>query len=208
MRDRLSKTIISILVATAMCSPVFAESLFKTGISQNASPFQPRSLFSSVRAKTIGDLITVLVTEDIQTSDNIKLSVKKASSMQDNYSAILNRILPGGVVPNMSNFGGTSDDGNSASISRSTKLKDTVTAQVVQILPNGNLVIQGKKTAINTGERMEIVLSGIIDPRLLDNMGRIDSSNVANLQVAIVGKGTISRSDSEGTMSKILRGLF
>lgn len=214
---KISKTLILItIIATTVNNTVFAESLFKTGASQNIYTIQPRSLFSTVRAKSIGDLVTIIIDQEIKASDNVQLNVKKSSSTTDNFSDTLNTFLPSGIkklfpsdsVPSLDEFGGGSETKNQTQLSRTSSLKDTITAQVVQILPNGNLVVQGRKIAVNSGERVDIVLSGIIDPRLLDNQGKINSSLIANLQVGVVGKGTVSRSDSEGTVQKFLRYLF
>ncbi|EKE03827.1 MAG: flagellar L-ring protein [uncultured bacterium] len=216
MKRELSKTLITLIIINTVTGPVYAESLFRTGVAQNVYTIQPRSLFSTVRAKNIGDLVTILIDQEVTTSDDVQLNVKKSSDTTDNFSATLNTILPNKIkkflpndqIPNMDEFGGGSETKNQTSLTRTSKFKDTLTAQVVQILPNGNLVVQGKKIAVNAGERVDIVVSGIIDPRLLDNQGRIDSTLVANLQMAVVGKGTVSRSDSEGTVNKIFRYLF
>ena len=216
MKRELSKTLITLIIINTITGPVYAESLFRTGVAQNVYTIQPRSLFSTVRAKSIGDLVTILIDQEVTTSDDVQLNVKKSSDTTDNFSATLNTILPNKLkkflpndqIPNMDDFGGGSQTKNQTSLTRTSKFKDTLTAQVVQILPNGNLVVQGKKVAVNSGERVDIVVSGIIDPRLLDNQGRIDSTLVANLQMAVVGKGTVSRSDSEGTVNKIFRYLF
>lgn len=197
------------IILTVLNSPVYGESLFRAGISQENFPITPRSLFSSVKAKGMGDLVTVLINENLTSSDNLALGVSKDSTTTDNYRTLLNTIFPGKPIPNgLNNFGGSLETSNQSSIQRTKKLTDTITAQVVQVLPNGNLVVQGKKTSLNQGEKVDIILSGIIDPRLLDTKGSISSTQVANLQIAVVGKGTISRSDSEGTINKVIRYLF
>lgn len=204
-----NKLLISLIALTVLNAPVYAESLFRAGISQESFPVVPRSLFSSVKARGIGDLVTVIISESLTSSDNLSLDVNKSSSTTDNFRGLLNTLLPGKPVPDgINNFGGDFTTGNQANIERKKKLSDTITAQVVQVLPNGNLVIQGKKTSINQGEKVDMVLSGIIDPRLLTTSGTINSTQVANLQLAIAGKGTISRSDSEGTVNKVIRYLF
>ena len=83
-----------------------------------------------------------------------------------------------------------------------------MTTQVVQVLPNGNLVIQGKKVTINAGEKTQVVISGIIDPRFITNAGTVQSQHIANLQLAVVGNGTISRYDSESIMNRVFNHLF
>jgi len=204
-----NKIILTFIILTVLNSPVYAESLFRAGISQDSFPVVPRSLFSSVKAKGLGDLVTVVISESLTTSDEIKLDVNKTSDTTDNFRGLLNSILPGKPVPStLDNFGGTFTSGNSANSERKRVFNDTITAQVVQVLPNGNLVIQGKKTAINAGEKVDLILSGVVDPRLLSTTGSINSTQVANLQLAVTGRGTISRSDSEGTVNKVIRYLF
>jgi len=198
-----------LIILAALNNPVYAESLFRTGISQDSYPVVPRSLFSSVKARGLGDLVTVVISETLASSDDLKLNITKNSTTTDNYRGLINKLLPGKPVPEgVDNFGGTLTTSSQSTIDRKKKLSDTITAQVVQVLPNGNLVIQGKKTELNQGEKIDIILSGIIDPRLLSTSGSINSSQVANLQLAVVGKGTISRSDSEGTVNKVIRYLF
>jgi len=206
MNKKLYKTILASLIAVSIM-PCYAESLFKAGISQDAYP-QPRPLFGSVRAKTIGDFVTIVIEQDMSSSDEVKLDIKKNTATDDQFTGIFNRLLPGKLLPNMSDFGGGTKIASQASLARKSKFGDTVTAQVVQVLPNGNLLIQAKKTAINSNEKVEIVMSGLVDPRLINNRGQISSKLVANLQVAVVGNGTVSRSDSEGTVNRLLRYLF
>lgn len=216
MRNRIPKILITLVILATVSNSVYAESLFRAGVSENIYTIQPRSLFSTVRAKNIGDLVTIIIEQEITATDDVQLNVKKSSTITDDFSSTWNTILPNAIkkflpndsVPNMDDYGGGSETKNQTKLARTSTLKDVVTAQVVQILPNGNLLVQGKKVAINSGERVDIVLSGIIDPRLLDNEGKISSTLVANLQVGVVGKGTVSRSDSEGTLNKIMRYLF
>lgn len=208
MKKRLSKILITTAILSITGSHVFAESLFRTGISQAAYPIQPRSLFNTVKAKTVGDVITVLIEENTSATSDVKLDIQNKSEAEDAFTPILNTIFKTDKFKSLDGYGGSTTTGNSAKVDRSTKLTDTITAQVVQVLPNGNLVIQGKKIAINSGEKSEIILSGIVDPRFITNAGQISSTYIANLQIAIVGKGTASSSDSEGIVNKFMRYLF
>jgi flagellar L-ring protein precursor FlgH len=209
MNIKTTKFITLLMALSIVTSPVYAESLFRTGVSQNVYTVQPRSLYGTVRAKSIGDLVTIIIEQSISTADNVQFNVKKSSTTTDNFSSILNNVFHSNkMVPDVNGFGGASETKNQSTLTRTSTLKDTMTAQVVQILPNGNLVVQGKKVAMNSGEKVDIILSGIVDPRLLDNQGRISSNLVANLQIGVVGQGSVSRSDSEGTFSKVLRYLF
>lgn len=201
-----------ILIITAILSaagaPVFAESLFRTGVSQGVYFTQPRSLFNTVKAKNIGDVITVLIEENSSASSEVTLNIANTSSAQDAFTPILNTLFKTDKFKSLDGYGGNTTTGNQAKVVRATKSTDVITAQVVQILPNGNLVIQGKKTAINSGEKAEVLISGVLDPRFITNTGEVSSKYIANLQYAVVGKGTTSSSDSEGLVNKFMKVLF
>ena len=194
MKRKTSHILIMIAVLSAANAPVFAESLFRTGISQGVYYTQPRSLFNTVKAKGIGDVVTVLIEENSSAESEVKLDIANTSSAEDAFTPILN--------------GGNTTTGNKAKVTRITKSTDIITAQVIQLLPNGNLVIQGKKVAINSGEKAEVLISGIVDPRFITNSGEVSSKYIANFQFAVVGKGTTSSSDSEGLMNKFMNVLF
>ncbi|NLF82838.1 MAG: flagellar basal body L-ring protein FlgH [Candidatus Gastranaerophilales bacterium] len=204
------KPLISAVMIALMSQSAFAESLFQAGISQTAYPMQPKSLFSTVRARTVGDIITVIISENTVTTNNVNLDISGSSTMTDNFTSKIEKLLRYDRLnmPDMNNFGGSTTTSNKARMSRNLILTDTMTTQVVQVLPNGNLVIQGKKLLINSGEKTQIILSGIVDPRFISNAGTIESRNVANLQFAATGTGTTSRHGSESIINRIFGNLF
>ena len=208
------KKLISLTLILLISSTAGAESLFRLNASESVYQVQPKSLFSTVRAKTIGDMITVVINENTSLTNNSKLDINSTSDLTDNFSSILDNIFsnPNKKIkfhlPSLDGYGGTTKTKNTASVEKTMKVTDTITTQVIQVLPNGNLVIQGKKVAINSGEKAQIILSGIVDPRFITNTGTVESQYVANLQLAVVGNGTVSRHDSENLLSKIFSYLF
>jgi flagellar L-ring protein precursor FlgH len=211
MKSKISLIIIlNILTILLTSQSVKAESLFRLGIDQNSFPMQPKSLFSSIRAKTIGDMVTIILNEKFSNSDAVTMKLTKTSSTTDNFSDRINKLLPGTKydLANFDGYGGNSTVNNTSTVSRQSTMTDTITVQVVQVMPNGNIVVQGKKTLINAKERVEFLISGIIDPRFIDNTGKINSNLVSNLQIAATGKGAISKGQSEGTFNKLIRVLF
>ena len=208
------KKLIYFILLTLISGSAMAESLFQANASESVYKIQPKSLFSTVRAKTIGDVITVVVNENALVLNDLQLNIKSDSSMEDNFTSTINDIFTKSKyktkldLPNVDGFGGGNQTKNTANVQKSLKIQDTITAQVVQVLPNGNLVIQGKKVAINSGEKTQIILSGIVDPRFITNTGTIQSQYIANLQLAMVGNGTVSRHDGESVLTRIFTHLF
>ena len=185
---------------------VQAESLFSLGATQHYQGV-PRSLFGGVQARQIGDLISIIMDENITLNDNITYSAEKSSTTVDTFTSFINKWF-GISLKGTDGFGGSNEVSNSAVGSRAMKLGDKIACQVVQQLPNGNLSVQGKKTIVNGNERLDFIITGVVDPRWLNVNGEIYSYNVSNLQFALSGRGTISRSQNEGIFNRFIKYLF
>ena len=184
-----------------------AESLFSLNASQSTL-IEPKALFSSVRARGVGDLVSIVIDEAPTMQDSGQYSTQKQSSLAENLTKAFNSIFNtsfkdalNGTEGNLSVSGGTQ-------LSRSLQLTDTVVAQVVQVLPNGNLLVQGKKSLVNQNERLDLIISGIVDPKWINQSGEILSSQVANFQFAMNGVGTVSRGQNEGILDRAIRTIF
>ena len=148
----MKKVLVSIfLLLTILTIPrVQAESLFTLGAQQQYQGV-PRSLFGGVQARQIGDLISIIMDENISLNDNLTYSSEKSSVTQDTFTSFLNKWF-GLSLKGSDGFGGSNEVSNSAVGSRAMKLGDKIAVQVVQQLPNGNLSVQGKKTIVNGNE--------------------------------------------------------
>ena len=195
---------ISILLITLGAQ---AESLFSLNASQN-SVIEPRPLFSSVRARGVGDLVSILIDEAPTMSDIGTYSTAKQSSIVENFTKAFNSIFNTSLKDALNGTDGSIDVSGSTTLTRGLTLSDTVVAQVVQVLPNGNLLVQGKKTLVNQNERVDLIISGIVDPKWINQAGTINSNQVANLQFAMNGSGTVSRGQNEGILDRAIRTIF
>lgn len=186
---------------------VSAESLFTLGATQHYQGV-PRSLFGGVQARQIGDLISIVMSETISLNDNLSYSSQKESNTTDSFTSYLKDWLHLSPLKTSDGYGGSNEVTNSATGSRAMTLGDRIAVQVVQQLPNGNLNVQGKKTIVNGNERMDFIVTGVVDPRWLNEDGEIYSYRVANLQFALSGRGAISRSQNEGIFNRFIKYLF
>lgn len=185
-----------------------AESLYVMGASQSFYS-EPKSLFGGVRARSVGDLVTIVLSESINFNDSLNYTADRSSNTVDNFTNFINKILPGTPLNNQfNNFGGSNTVDSTTSNQRTMGITDYVTVQVVQLLPNGNLMVQGKKTLVNGQERVDFLISGVVDPRFIHQNGQVNSRNVANLQFALAGKGSVTRAGNEGIINRAVRYLF
>ena len=185
-----------------------AESLYVMGASQSFYS-EPKSPFGGVRARSVGDLVTIVLSESINFNDSLNYTADRSSNTVDNFTNFINKILPGTPLNNQfNNFGGSNTVDSTTSNQRTMGITDYVTVQVVQLLPNGNLMVQGKKTLVNGQERVDFLISGVVDPRFINQNGQVNSRNVANLQFALAGKGSVTRAGNEGIINRAVRYLF
>lgn len=192
---------------------VNAESLFILNASQSYQAAS-KSLYSGVRALTIGDMVSIVINETVTNTDTMAYGSSKTTSTKENNTKLLRKILTkwlkvtDDTTGNALSFGGNNSIQNSANATRTLHFGDTISAQVVQLLSNGNLVVQGKKTLVNANERMDLIVTGIVDPRWINANGEISSTKVGNLQFAMSGRGAVSRGQNEGIMNRIIKALF
>ena len=179
MVRKLLIAIIAIVATMSLYNNAQAESLFALSTSQNYNA-SPKSLFAGVRAMGIGDLISIKIEESLRTTDTMAYNSDKSSNTVENSTATTRNLA----------FG------------------DTISTQVVQMLSNGNMMVQGKKTLVNNNERVDLIVTGVVDPRWIDQNGQISSTKVANLQFALSGRGSLSRGQNEGVINRVIKYLF
>lgn len=204
------KILVSIMTIMALTLTTYssanAESLFVLGANANYAGC-PKSLFSGVQARQIGDLISIIMSENISVNDNLNYTSSKTSNTVDSFTSFIKDWI-GWNAKNTNGYGGSNSVESAAQGTRAFSYGDTIAVQVVQQMPNGNLSVQGKKTLVNGNERMDLIITGLVDPRWIDQNGRVYSYNVANLQFALSGRGTISRSQNEGIFNRFIKYLF
>ena len=200
-------SIFILIMSLCIMNQADAESLFVLGASQHYQG-TPRSLFGGVQARQIGDLISIRMSENVSVSDNLTFSSAKESNTTDSFTSFLKEWLHLNQLKTSNGYGGSNEVTNSAQGQRALNMGDRIACQVVQQLPNGNLAVQGKKTLVNGNERVDFIVTGVVDPRWLNVDGEIYSYNVSNLQFALSGRGAVSRSQNEGIFNRFIKYLF
>lgn len=118
--------------------------------------------------------------------------------------------LNGTDLPNPSiDFEGRFREDNTATTTRDAKLTFEITADIVQILPNGDLVIEARKTRQINGEIETLTLSGIVDDDVIDPLtNTVDSERIENLDVRYDGVGSVGDVAHQGWLSKFLNQIW
>jgi flagellar L-ring protein precursor FlgH len=156
-----------------------------------------RAFFKDQRAHQIGDLLTVTVniTDQANFANETQRSraAKEDSGITDfigskTLGATASKVLPGRLLTADST---ASTDGK-GSVQRQESLQTNIAAVVTQVLPNGNLVVEGKQEIRVNYEVRELIVAGIVRPEDIQSDNTIDSSKIAQARIAYGGRGQIS----------------
>ena len=155
-----------------------------------------RGFFDDQRAHKVGDILTVEVT----ISDKAQIANSTAGSRSSNNDAGVGGILGSifsKIAPNVppsaavSLDTGIADAGN-GSVNRSETLSFLVAAVVTQVLPNGNLVIEGRQEVRVNFEVRDLIVAGVVRPEDIGADNSIPSSKIAEARIAYGGRGQIT----------------
>lgn len=157
-----------------------------------------RAFFKDQRASQVGDILTVVVTID----DQAQLSNSTERSRSDTSgagvggavgTAIDTIFLPAGMAASdLGNVNSSSDFQGQGSVDREEQLQTTIAAVVTQVLPNGNLVIEGRQEVRVNFEVRELIVAGIVRPEDITSNNRIASEQIAEARIGYGGRGQIT----------------
>ena len=155
-----------------------------------------RAFFKDQRAHQVGDILTVKVniTDKANIANDTKRSRTNAEdSGVDNFFGksklpIVNSALPTRLFTADS----TASSEGKGSVDRSEALSTNVAGVVVQVLPNGNLVIEGRQEIRVNFEIRELIVGGVVRPEDIESDNTIDSTKIAQARIAYGGRGQIT----------------
>jgi flagellar L-ring protein FlgH len=154
-----------------------------------------RSFFKDQRAHQIGDLLTVTVNITDQANFANETQRTRTVTEDSGITAFLGSnlltgktALPGRLLT----ADATSNSDGKGTIQRQETLQTNIAAVVTQLLPNGNLVVEGKQEVRVNFEMRELIVAGIVRPEDIQSDNTIDSSKIAQARIAYGGHGQIT----------------
>jgi flagellar L-ring protein precursor FlgH len=157
-----------------------------------------RTFFKDQRAQRVGDILTVKVTvADKAEFDNATTRTRagKDSASVGGLAGLFmtKKVLPKGFDPSdLASDESASSHTGTGKAARSETLETNVAAVVTQILPNGNLVVEGKQEVRVNFEKRELIVAGIIRPEDIAADNTIDSTKIAEARISYGGKGQLT----------------
>ena len=177
--------------------------------ANNGAIFQPntaRFLFEEPSARHVGDIVEITIEETLSASNKADTSANRSSSLE--YQTTGN--LPG--IPHQLErfitrdasvgYNSTNSHDGKGSTSASNTFRGSITVTVIDVLPNGNLVVGGEKQVNVNGEISDLRLTGVVNPRDIKAGNTVASNRVADARIEQQSEGNKRRFVEPGWLSK------
>ncbi|MBF0565271.1 MAG: flagellar basal body L-ring protein FlgH [Nitrospirae bacterium] len=172
------------------------------------------SIYEDKRARRVNDLITIKIVENIQADNKAETTANKQSSYGAGVSNLFNvsantlGMKNGAAAKNQLTTSNNDKFKAQGETKNQNVLTGSITAKVVDVQPNGNLVIDGRKEITINYEKQIIVLQGIIRPDDVDVTNTVASQNVADARLYIVGDGVLQELQSPGWLGRFFQKVW
>jgi flagellar L-ring protein precursor FlgH len=234
MKEKKSAIIVSFLAAallagcagkeavTTLPAGSYKDELEEYGRAQEAAKPTPSlwvdvgshgTIFLDYRARLIGDVVIVKIVESASAKNSNNTSTDRSASYDAGITSMLGLPLNLGVK----DFLGTGNDFNPAlaanttnsysgkgSKQRSDSISATIAARIVEILPSGNLVIEGQREIVVDQEKQTIKIRGVIRQKDIDATNTVPSSAIADAQISYYGDGVITDANRKGWLATFI----
>ncbi|MDX1526790.1 MULTISPECIES: flagellar basal body L-ring protein FlgH [Pseudidiomarina] len=178
--------------------PEYAQAEANGSIFQAQQGYVP--LFEDQRPRRVGDVITIVLEEQVSATKNSSSQASRSSNMGLDLEGLpeaLEQLAEYGFT-----VGSANDFAGSGGSSASNQFSGIITVQVTQVLTNGNLRVRGEKQlAINQGTEY-IRFSGIVNPRSISGQNSVTSTAVAEARLEYLGDGYITEAQQMGWLQR------
>ena len=174
------------------------------------SLWRDRPFVADLRAYRVNDLVTVKISESTNAISKADVTTNRAGSNKLSSPTLFGALTSLGIASNSGDkstsntnkFAGTGTTGRSATFTT------TITARVVKVIGNGNLIVEGYRDIQLNNETQRLYVAGMIDPNRLDGTNTITSGQVAELRIGYGGEGIVDETLKPGYISRLLNFIW
>jgi flagellar L-ring protein precursor FlgH len=170
-------------------APVTPNSLWRTGA---------RTFFNDQRAGRVGDILTVLITVNdsakTQNTTNASRTTSNALGVPNflGLESSIGKVLPGVDATKLLTTNSADTSAGTGGVNRAEQINLTIAAVVTQVLPNGNMVIQGSQEIKTNDDIRQLTVAGVVRPEDISSSNTIFSSQIAEARINYGGRGDIA----------------
>ena len=167
-----------------------------------------RSMIGDKRAAAVGDILHIVVEENATTKKGASTKTSKSSGLDASIASFLyspgasSLLTQGGKLPAVK-YSAKHDFDGSGTIDNSEHIVARIAVQVVDVLPNRNLMVEGRRQTSFSGESQDAVLRGLVRPEDIGANNTVFSYNVADASIRFISKGSISNAQKKGWFTRV-----
>ena len=147
---------------------------------------------TDVRAMRPHDLISVVVSENLAASTDGTVKNSRASNASSSISALFGTLHPGNALQNLINQTSSSGLNAQGTSATNSSLSTTFGGQVIEVLPNGMLVVEAARQVEFSQQTQTIILRGLVRPEDISQQNQVLSTAISSLELEVRGKGIIN----------------
>lgn len=173
-------------------------------------------LYGDVKARQVGDLVTVIIEESSSMNRAARQDSSRSTSGGGSASvghptlevdgAVRDQPWTRASLPDF-NWQFRNQSSGGGQVRSEEDFTSTMSARVLEVLPNGNLLLEGKRTVHLQDERVEMILTGMVRPRDIRSDNTVSSARLADASIRYVTDGPISRDQRRGLLTRMLNWL-
>ncbi|MBN3033610.1 MAG: flagellar basal body L-ring protein FlgH [Candidatus Saganbacteria bacterium] len=168
----------------------------------SASPYSP------AKAYKVGDIINVVILENTSAKNQATTKANVTDNLSAKFTHTMQRLAPviglntqaNGQLQNLYTGDGSTVRGNN--------VQARIAAWVIEVLPNGNLLIKGRHKVNVNDEMQEITLTGTVRPKDIAGSNTVYSYQVANAELTVSGSGAVSDTAQPGWLTRLFNWIF
>jgi flagellar L-ring protein precursor FlgH len=197
------------LVAMAVLPALFLSDGLQAGSIWAKRGKTAQTLYSDDVARHIGDVLTIKITEGSKMDNKAKSDLQKQTALSSDFNG---KLGIGSVLPSVPGFTTAAKSDNElkskADVQDERSFVDQVTVVVMDILPNGNLVVTGTRDRNIAGDIQTIEVSGIVRPSDIAYDNTIKSQQVANFRIVTKNSGLSASYAQPGWLGRIVKVIW
>ena len=202
--------------------PKYYAAVEPQAVTADGSLWRDSSLYEDRKAKRVNDLLTILIAENVTATNTA--STNDSSNSSANYGItdlfgantdfglntwpLLKKLYPGTKFTPSASGSSTTNFAGKGDTSRQGNITATITAKVIEVFPNSNMLVESRKEVIVNNEKQIVVLRGIVRPDDISTSNTIASTFVADAQIYLVGDGVLADKQSQGWLVRALDSVW
>ncbi len=185
----------------------YPEEVAPQGPLSEGSLWRDRSLTADMRARYLNDLVTVRITESTSALSKADVDTSRDGSNSLSAPSLFARFGSEALGSGSTSAKTTATKNaykGAGTTGRSAAMNTTITARVVRVLQNGNVIFEGFRDIQINNERQRLYVAGLLDPNRLDSSNSISSAQVSELHIGYGGVGVVDETLKPGFISRLL----